>query len=303
MRLGLFLLPLVILAAYAEHRMSEAYNTLFYKEAKVKVAADKIEVLILGSSHALFGLNPDTFGRPGFNLAGVSQTLYYDQHLLEGLLPSLDQLDHVVLTISYFSLWHTTGLQEDWRESFYTRAWGASPESGRIDWRACSYVAMYSLPVTRRYLLGDYAGFVEENPVAPNGWQGVAIPPKWGAPVSDEGGQWRLEEHHRIMDQSRLAAQSSYLRQIVEILQERGIRPLILTPPAQPTYWQNFDPEYWEPAEAFLAELCEEKQIPWLNLLQDTRFYPSDFFDNDHVNSVGAEKLSRIVAAALEDEP
>ena len=71
---------------------------------------------------------------------------------------------------------------------------------------------------------------------------------------------------------------------------------IVLTTPSYHTYWENLDQEQLD----LFVEYCEylEKQydnVYYLNMLADERFQPDDFFDADHLNEYGAEKLSRIL--------
>ena len=39
--------------------------------------------------------------------------------------------------------------------------------------------------------------------------------------------------------------------------------------------------------------------VEYVNLIDDPRFTPEDFFDSDHLNGRGAEKLSRLLDQLL----
>lgn len=82
------------------HRASE----VGLKRDVIERCADDAEVLVLGSSHALFGICPERLGRPAASLAAASQSLYYDEQMLEKAAPSFPRLRLVVWPVSDFVL-------------------------------------------------------------------------------------------------------------------------------------------------------------------------------------------------------
>lgn len=62
------------------------------------------EVLILGNSHSFYGINPLSFNQKAYNFSNISQSLYFDELLLEKNITHFNNLKYVVLTIDYFTL-------------------------------------------------------------------------------------------------------------------------------------------------------------------------------------------------------
>ena len=106
--LVLFLLPLLLLALAAEVYVWHLPNSYRIKRAAMTRMADSVEVIILGNSHAFFGLRPDLMSKPTLNLANVSQTLDYDLLLLADYQPRCPRLRRVYLVVdhsNFFDLW------------------------------------------------------------------------------------------------------------------------------------------------------------------------------------------------------
>ncbi|MDE6682021.1 MAG: hypothetical protein K2J87_01180, partial [Muribaculaceae bacterium] len=74
-----------------------------YKAEWLRKNGDKINTLVLGSSHTYYGVNPSILGDSAFNLANISQTPEYDFALLKEFHPYMKNLKRVILPVSYFT--------------------------------------------------------------------------------------------------------------------------------------------------------------------------------------------------------
>jgi len=72
------LIPIIICAICMELLLRQLPNDYKYKKEYLDAHANKIETLILGSSHSFFDLDPTYFSNITFNAGEVSQTLNYD---------------------------------------------------------------------------------------------------------------------------------------------------------------------------------------------------------------------------------
>ena len=145
LRLAAFLLPLAFLWAGLEWWTTEIPNTYSIKHKRLNVLSDRIDTLVLGSSSAFYGVAPKELSGTAFNLADVSQTLYYDDRLLTQALPRLPRLRRVIVQIQNISLFSDLGDSfEDWRQYFYEQEWGIPPVrfTDRTDIRMWSRVAL-----------------------------------------------------------------------------------------------------------------------------------------------------------------
>ena len=77
-------------------------NSYRMKDNFLKHEASGCEILVLGSSHAFFGINPSYFSRSAFNAANVSQDLRHDGFIFQKYLPYLPNLKWVIHPVSYF---------------------------------------------------------------------------------------------------------------------------------------------------------------------------------------------------------
>jgi hypothetical protein len=114
--IALFLLPLLIIAVVLEFVAESIPNSYTYKREYIEQYGAQIQTLILGSSNAYDGLNPNVIPH-AFNLANSSQTIEDDYRLLSRYIDAMDSLQTVVLGLGYHSLALTTHAN---RRMYYT---------------------------------------------------------------------------------------------------------------------------------------------------------------------------------------
>lgn len=121
-RLCIFVLPFVVVFSYAEYQLRHKHFVSSYAAKKyyLQQQLDSVEILVLGSSQSFYGINPVCFSKRCFNLANVSQTLYYDRRLTQLYLQQLPQLKTVIINIAYFSFFYQLyDIKEKWRDDYY----------------------------------------------------------------------------------------------------------------------------------------------------------------------------------------
>jgi hypothetical protein len=197
-RLLLFCLPMAVGAGVVEVVLYRTPNTYSYKRECFEGQLDRIEVLVLGSSQPLFGVNPAHFSRPGFNLANVSQTLYYDKALTLKYLGRLPRLKRVLIPVSYFSFdYQLYDTRERWRDYYYRTFWDVRyPGLPRFDLRDVSRIALYSPAQVVSLLKNGFRTDFTEN-LLPNGFIHIA-PVAANDNISEAAGRARVQVHDAI---------------------------------------------------------------------------------------------------------
>jgi hypothetical protein len=117
----LYLLPVLLSLILLEILLRQIPNDYSYKKNYLNTHSCNIETLILGSSHAYYGIDPVYFSSGNvFNAAHVSQSLDYDYEILKQYDKKLTALKTVVIPVSYFTLWgKLSNGQESWRVKNY----------------------------------------------------------------------------------------------------------------------------------------------------------------------------------------
>lgn len=271
-------------------------NAYSLKNEYLQKEAPKIETLILGSSHSFKGVNPAFFDRSTFNLAMVSQPLYYDYRLLEKYRRDLPHLKTIILPISYFSLYSgkfDSGEEEAWRKKNYEIYYQIHDSKAITDrfeiFNTENKIGLKR--ILRFYFKKDF-----ERDCDRKGWQG-----KDNSKVTHEdiiqSGYIAANRHSENLYSEKtrqlLKNNLDYLNKLIVWAKEHDIRVILFLPPACPEYKDHLNPEQLketiEYSEAFAQKY---RNCYFYNFLNDPDFQESDFFDADHLAVNGAKKLS-----------
>jgi hypothetical protein len=295
-RLIIILLPFLVIFLVIEYKASRLLNSYAQKKYAVEEQAPTLNVLVLGSSHALDDINPDFFSCKGYNLSNVSQSLFYDTRLCLKYLDRMPDLKGVIITMSYFSLFYElNNLPENWRDYFYFRYYGIRfPTLSLADPKIFSYTALYTRDFISAMMFSKLNNKDEFGDIQPNGWKKVGAPADSVA-ISDSTGREHALFHHSLVRMNNLKKNVEYLRELLTELRRRNIRVCFVTTPVYQTYSKHLNPFVLHANQNIIRGLCREFSASCFNYSDDPRFPKSDFSDNDHLNVAGAEKFSRIL--------
>ncbi|HEY9256944.1 hypothetical protein [Chitinophaga sp.] len=297
----LFLLPVFVLGITGELLLRHIPNDYSYKNDYLEQHSNKVEVLFLGSSHAFFGMNPQFIHRKSFNAAYVSQSLDYDEAILEKY--QWADLKYLVVPVSYFSLYTTlsTGI-EAWRIRNYLIHYQLHTSVVPAD-----YTEMLSsrLDVNFTRLKKYYKKHEPERGCDDLGWR---IPyTHEEQPDLELSGAAAAKRHtfERTPATAKIFEENmASLRKIITFSKEHNVQLLLYTPPGYATYVRHMNRQQW----ANTQKVCEDAQknnpgVFYVNFLQDTTFTAGDFYDADHVNHFGAEKLTKKIDQCIDALP
>ena len=270
-----------------------------YKHKYLTENYEKIEILILGDSHSLFGINPKYFSKHTFNLSNISQSLYFDELLLNAHIDQLSVLKTVVLNVSYFSLSQEDNSTEDaWRKYFYK-------DQMQLDVPIVSNYNLksYSLSLTRRFnksvdLVSEYF------------FEGSIL----GCDLKGYGLQ---DESNIVEDKDKLSPSiarkhengsldflnnTNRLQRMIEICNKKGVEVVLVELPVYKTYYKLLNSE----KKNKIIEACkkleaEYENVNYINLSQNELFEDSDLRDADHLTNEGAEKCSIFLNNSIEN--
>lgn len=253
-------------------------------------------VLILGSSHALFGIRPDYLSEQAINLSNVSQSLDLDQKLLAKALKQNHKCKLVIIPVSYFSLEESlTSTAEEWRDCLYSRYLGVSERSL---WQICFDPRYWSLPfLYRSYLLpwqklrDDYT--LASYRVDDFGW--AANKNLLDGRKAEAIGLARVKLFESFMKPQTLQYHEKILQRIIDFCRQRRVKVLLVTMPCWGTFRKFAAGDKITQTQTFMSALVFPNQIAYADYWDDSRFALSDFADTDHLNSTGAAKFSHLL--------
>jgi len=288
--MGLFL----IAALAVEVFLRQVPNNYTQKQQSIEKQKNQIEVLLFGDSHCLYGLNPQYFTRPTFNLSNVSQTVYFDQLLFNHYINRLPKLKQVVFCIEYTNLSQqdNTG-EDDWRKFFYARFMHLKVPSIKPFDPRNHLIVLTQKPYKIRDLLKRYVKTKSILDCDANGWGNNYLKEK-RTPPQKVAQQRALIQEDGLTD---FSLNVQRLQSMIDICRQKKIQVVIVSMPQTRIYEHYLNPKKLDKIIRTCASF--EQKNPgvayYLNLFADKRFNDEDFYDADHLNDQGAVKSSEIV--------
>jgi hypothetical protein len=285
-------LPILILIGYLEYNLLQISNTYNLKKVYFEKELPSVETLVLGSSHVLNAINPRFLEQKAFNLANISQSLYYDIALTNQYIEKMSALKTVCVGISYFSFFaQLEDLDEEWRTFYYYYYWQLScPHTQRGDMRKYSLIALYSNLTTLKYLSRKWQ--INEAPLLQaNGFM----------PKLDIGNETLINnktgfERFTILQNEKRSGRrleiEAQLTEFVKTLSQKNIKVVLFSTPTYKTYRQYLNQNDLAENTLYIKALCEKYACKFVDFSSDSRFQLADFANNDHLNENGAEKFS-----------
>lgn len=305
-----FLLPILVLAVIMEISLRAIPNDYKQKRSYMDSHSDEIEVLVLGSSHSLYGINPKYFSQKTYNMAYVSQSLDLDYKILEKYQDRFKNLKTIIVDISYFSLYATL-------------------ETGPEQWRAKNYNIYYDIPTSKatnnfeiltnkldinysrmksyytKKIKNDKA-FIDSTFTAKmyNGW--ISLKPVKNTDDLEETGVAAAERHtYDITERSKVEIhdkQTNVLGKIVDWSKQKNVKVVFVTTPTYKTYYSRINADQWDNTHKIIEDICRKNSnCQYINLLKNegNLFTEKDFSDADHLSETGAEKMSKLINQLL----
>jgi len=277
--------------AIGEWLVRKVPNSFKYKYEWMQQYASEVETLILGSSHAYFGISPSYMKHSGFNLANVSQNLKYDSFLLEQYASDCKSLKQVVLTISYFTLFSPgfEGTKNWWNGINYKVYMNCPYHSDFSKYNfELSHLPVYagklrSFFQSKSNILCDSLGWGK-------GYSLRSKPDLWDSILAEQA-----VCRHTKQDWDYLDENEGYLNKIAYLCQEHSIQLVLVTMPAWSTYYEKLDKKQLNRMYECINELQNEYGLAYYDYLKDSRFVAEDFYDSDHLSDVGARKFTEIL--------
>jgi len=298
-RIFLFCIPLIIVAIGCEIFVRTMPSSYKQKRDQLIANADSIEILVLGSSHAMDAVDPNQFTLYTHNLAFGAQSVYFDRKLIEKYLPDLPRLKYVLLNLEINSLYFD---HDEGRDFFYKYYYNLDYKNRKFYKESfLQFFFVYTPGETLSLIInriksinkpqsGLFRGWnnksgrndikvmsVEANKLRADGFN--------NAPKNWDGGD------SVIVD----------LEAIINLLQSHKVTPIIVVYPSYSLMRSYLDPSIIERNQRIANELSEKYQIPYLDYFDDDSFTVADFLNCDHLNAAGAAKLSKKINTAIMD--
>jgi hypothetical protein len=298
-KLILFLAPLVLIGAVFEFRLRSVENTYQMKQKLIAKLEQEISVLIVGSSHAYWGLAASEIKESSFNLALLSQSSSLGAQLTNVYLDKLPNLKLVVFPISYFSLERLLGKsREYWRNYAYYHFFGIPGDmawNDFLDVRNFSLFFLYGRESSLQILASNFKISLAE-PMDSRGW----LPMDDGPCSPDpELAKKRLSEFQSELSTDYIAQNIAQIKTTLALTRQHHVQVAFVTIPVCKTFAQVADPQVLLRLHDNLHRLTQQfPNSKYYDYYREPRLNYSDFKDADHLNRRGALKFTKI----LDDE-
>lgn len=300
-KLALFLLPLFLVWLALEVFYRQAPNNYSYKDQQLQKVAPFTKTLIMGDSHAFYGINPVYFKDPTFNLSNISQSLLTDELLLEKHIANLPALKTVFINISYFTLSaKENDLESNWRKYFYYHSMGIRAPSISF-WNP----KRYSIALIQRFdksidLVQQYYKNHTIVSATPLGYGKQDM----SNVVQDKEAISVVIANKHEDNSLDFKHNTARLQRIIALCKKYGVGVVLLEMPVYPAYYNLLDTEKKEKIKSVLHELSGVNDtVFYLDLSTSPLFEKQDLRDADHLTNSGAKKCSILLNRYIQDIP
>jgi hypothetical protein len=289
----LFLAPIALTFGLSELFLRCIPTSYKIKNDQLAANAGNIELLILGNSHATYGLDPSGFQVRAFNIASVNQSLYFDKRITLKFLDAMTSLRYVLISVDFHSLYFSDeGVRNIW--SYY--AYGINYKDSLPLATRYSYLYGYKGPLALEFLRRPFEkkyALIRSVDVDYDldlsrpyikGYVGKIGGPKLMDSVNrDRAGYFNRIVRSSTERQNIIADLNGF----IDTLQQRHITPILITLPCFGPFEKLLDNKVLAQNKLDIREICNKWHLRYWDLF--AMHLDSEYFYNaDHLNEKGA---------------
>jgi hypothetical protein len=292
------IIPLGLFFLVTEYKLRKRETIYSVQKASLDQNLNRIETLVLGSSHAFYGINPEYLMPNSFNLAAPGQDFYFDYQLLVKYIDSLVALKAVILPVSYHSFYNSLEFSsaDDNRVDFYYHV--HKIKASKKHSAVLSNIRLSSYGIRR----GTYFAFLEKKNIKlTKGHLSYQSDELSILNTTDPASVINnINDYHKIMNTEFLTWNTKWLNESIKLLLKKGIVPILITTPVFKTHSNNLDPKYAKGMQELTRLICKQHNLTYFNLMKSKQFNEKDFYNANHLNGSGAIKLSNILGNRID---
>ncbi|WP_148304612.1 hypothetical protein [Formosa agariphila] len=291
----LFILPIMVAVCIMEVLLRHIPNAYQVKSEYLNTHQDSIKTLLLGSSHVLYGINPEFLSEEAINYGNVSQTIDIDYEIVNQKLDNLKALETVVLRLSYTTLFEQLKHGDEvWRLKDYQ-------VYTDIDLNVKPIYNFEILSVKLKHNLERIYNYYILNKtserIGNSGWSQAR---SHNTEIDIEEIGARIAEKHTVVNNDFYLDNVKHLENIIIKCNKKGVKVVLITMPAYASYVKHLDAVQLD-STLLVGKSMQNKfaNCTYFNFLEEKSFGKQDFLDADHLNSQGAEKFSKRIDSIL----
>jgi len=243
-----------------------------------------IQILILGSSHSFEGINPENFEMNTFNLAHASQSIDYDYLLYKHYRNELINLKYLLIPISYFT--------------FYFKIENSS-EKYRVDYYKYYYFnntfKILSLKRFGNNLKNILINSSEDYNLKYSGYY-MNSGSKYDDFKQFKESAFQAAKRHTYNEKQDIFRKNvKIIETIIKLSINKGVKVVLIETPKHEEYLKHLNETQVLKTKEVINHLKSNyiNSVIHLSYESDNDFMFNDFYDSDHLNGKGAEKLSK----------
>lgn len=289
----IFSIPVLIILVVIEILLRRIPNDYSFKSTYLEKNSKKIEVLYLGNSHIYFGVNPEFSALKSFNAAYTSQSVDLDW-LIFSKYKDWSQLKYIVLPVDYIALYTQLGNNvEAWRMKNYNLYYGIN-SSFHLENSAEIFNGKFAKNVDR--LNKYYNKGVSDLDCNNLGFGTLYHHTK---STNIEVSSKDAAKRHKVDIKSKLSISNfeyntAILKNFIRFGKENHVKIVFVATPVSKSYYNITKDDQLKTTISTIKRLVSESnnQCMYLDYMQGNDFYDADFYDGDHLNDMGAKKLT-----------
>ena len=285
LKILLFALPVCTLLVFVEIQLRSRPNVYAAKKVQLDSLCSEIEILCLGSSQIIHGINPDYFSKKVYNAANVSQSYDFDQKILEKYIDKMPELKTVVIPVSFFGFFlFLSDAEEFWRTKYYSLLMQVSEPDMYEDYMLFG--------IERQDLLTYWISGTSQLNINELGFDAGYKFEKRDRNLEKSG--LVAAKRHTVSDFKRQSDSRSIIESMINLCESRNISVMLLMPPAHQSYRDNLNKQQLELTYSIVDSILQKHEnIIFIDEFANPIYQDDDFFDADHLNDRGAVKLTK----------
>ncbi len=291
--------PVVAVLAATEYMAEGIPNEYSIKNDYLDKNSSRVEVLYLGNSHVYFGINPDYALHQSYNASYISQSLNLDQMILSKY--KWEKLKYIVIPADYVSMYYTLETANDkWRIKNYNLYYHF-----RIGYDPVNYTEIFTGKFKDQMKrMEDYYIQKKHNIVStPLGFGTAYQSP---SPLDINKTSKEAIKRHTFDIQSEeylhnFKINKEAVNRIVGFAEKNQVKVIFLSSPVSLEYYRNCNRIQLASTMNVYNDLLKKypETCSHMDFMQSSYFSNTDFYDGDHLNNIGAQKLTKLVEMKL----
>ena len=293
----IFAFPILVIGFAMEFLLRHIPNEYQVKSNYLNQNKKRIKTFLVGSSHVLYGINPEYLTEEAINYGNVSQTLDIDYDIIHQSLNTLEHLETVVIRLSYPTLFEQLKLgNESWRIKNYVIYTDIDLDAKpKHYFEILSVKLKNNLSQLKAYYLNDEKMIT----VKKSGW--AFFENEHANGTIDDLGLYAAKKH-TIASDALVNENILFLDKLVQLCDDKGVKVVIVTLPAYKSYRDNLNDSQLETIINTGKKMNNKyKNCTYYNFMDDEAFTAEDFYDADHLNKKGSKKFSSLIDRLIQN--